>query len=44
MGEEVIIEVADRVAKKETLASRIRNIRWLKLRGTRYEGNVQLHK
>lgn len=27
LGEEVIIEVADRVAKKETLASRIRNIR-----------------
>jgi hypothetical protein len=43
LGEEAIIEVADRVAKKETLASRIRNIRWIKLSGSRYEGSVHLH-
>jgi hypothetical protein len=33
LGEEAIIEVADRVAKKETLASRIWNIRCTKLSG-----------
>jgi len=42
-GEEAIIEVADRVAKKVTLAPRIRNIRWIKLSGSRYERSVHLH-
>jgi hypothetical protein len=42
-GEEAIIEVADRVVKEETLASRIRNIRWIKLSGSRYKGSVHLH-
>ena len=43
LGEEAIIEVGDRVAKKETLPSRIRNIRWIKFSGSRYEGSVHLH-
>jgi hypothetical protein len=43
LGEEAIIEVADRVAKKVTLAPPIRNIRWIKLSGSRYERSVHLH-